>query len=73
MEALATPGIPVGARVQQRRVNVRWEYGRTHVLGTEIRNHQIIYCRTEKKKKKEKKKNAMSLIPAPGITGKSTR
>ena len=72
MEALATPGIPVGARVQQRRVNVRWEYGmygRTHVLGTEIRNHQIIYCRTKKKKKK----NAMSLIPAPGITGKSTR
>ena len=54
MEALATPGIPVGARVRQRRVNVRWEYGRTHVLGTEIRNHQIIYCRTEKKKKKKK-------------------
>ena len=29
---------PVGARVQQCRVNVRWEYGWTHGLGTKIKN-----------------------------------
>ena len=42
---------PVGAWVQQRRVNVIWEYGWTHVLGTRIRNHHIIYCRTVGKNK----------------------
>ena len=41
---------PLGARVQQRRVNIRWEYGRTHVLGTKIRNHQSFIVALEKKK-----------------------